>query len=643
MKKEKSVWAITLIAFWWLAPNQTNAQQKDSLKLINLNEVVVTATKFPKNQSETGKVLTVIDEEQLAVSGGKDLSQLLNEQVGLVINGANGNPGKDKSVFLRGARGDYTLILLDGIPITDPSGGGGAFDLRMLPIDQIDRIEILKGSQSVLYGSDAIAGVINIITKKKGSKPVGGFGTISYGTYNTFKGNAGVSGVTNLLDYNVGYTHFRTDGISEAKDATGNENFDKDGYEQDAVQVNLGIRPTEKLSINPFVRYSSFNGKYDGGSFKDDTLAKYDSKLVNFGVNSQLNFSKGAVNFLYGHDKVSRTFLSSNSFDPKGYSESSFSGNFNHAEIFTNYDITNYFQILGGLNYQWMDMDNPKGIIKNPSGDIVSPYLSFFIKNIKGLSVEVGGRYVDYESDSASKNTFTYSINPSYLIKSQVKVFANYSTGFKTPTLSQLYGQYGANPELQPEESRSLEGGLQFFSVNKKLDIRAVVFSRKLNNAIDYRGGFINLNKQDDYGFEIEPNFTVSNKLSFRVFYAFVDGEVTTKQGDRDTTYYNLIRRPKHSFGVNVAYHIGERLFVNVNIKTFGKRNDIFFDMSTYESKAVELSSYQLVNLYAEYRFFKNKLKVFADIKNLLNQQYVEVQGYNTQRLNVNTGVSFNL
>jgi len=127
MKKEKRVWAIILIAFGWLAPNLINAQQ-DSIRLFNLNEVIITATKFPKSSAETGKVLTVIDQAQIERASGKDLSQLLNEQVGLVINGANSNTGKDKSVFLRGAKTEYTVFLIDGIPVNDPSGAGGAFD-----------------------------------------------------------------------------------------------------------------------------------------------------------------------------------------------------------------------------------------------------------------------------------------------------------------------------------------------------------------------------------------------------------------------------------------------------------------------------------------------------------------------------------
>ena len=257
MKREKKVWTITLIVLWGLAPSKTNAQQnQDSTKV--LSEIVVTATKFAKNQSETGKVLAVIDEEQLKRSSGKDISQLLNEQAGVVVNGANSNPGKDKSVFLQGASTKYTLILVGGIAVNDPSSVGGAFDLRLLPIDQVERIEILKGSQSTLYGTDAIAGVINIITKKKGNKPLAGFGTLSYGSYNTFKGTIGVGGSDGIVNYNVGYTRYSTDGVSEAKDAIGNGNFDKDGVKQNSVNANFTINPSKGLSLNPFFRFADY-------------------------------------------------------------------------------------------------------------------------------------------------------------------------------------------------------------------------------------------------------------------------------------------------------------------------------------------------------------------------------------------------
>ena len=122
--------------------------EEDSVK--SLDKVVITATKYPTRQSNTGKLVSVITREQIEKSAGKDLAQLLNEQTGITVNGSFSNPGKDKSIFFRGASSNYTLILLDGIPLNDPSGTGGTFDIRLIPIEQIERIEILKGSQSTL-------------------------------------------------------------------------------------------------------------------------------------------------------------------------------------------------------------------------------------------------------------------------------------------------------------------------------------------------------------------------------------------------------------------------------------------------------------------------------------------------------------
>jgi vitamin B12 transporter len=633
MKKETTVWTLGQAICLCLLASQAYAQQ-DTLKTYNLNEVVVTATKFPKKESETGKVLTIIGPEQLAQSAGKTIAQLLNEQAGLVVNGANGNPGQNKSVYLRGASNEYTLILLDGIPVNDPSGiGGGAYDLRLLPLDQVERIEILKGAQSTLYGTDAIAGVINIITRKGGTRPLGGYASGSAGTYDTYRVQTGLNGRVKAFDYNIGYTRFKTGGISEARDTTRAGSFDRDGSSQNAFSANFGWQATEKLSLKPFLRANSFRGKYDGGSFTDDTVARYNSRLLNTGLLGQYTLAQGAVNLQYAFNKTDRAFSTA-------YGQNSYRGHFHSAEVFVNYNLAEHVQVLTGLNFQHQQMLDTTSTVTDPKVDIVSPYVSLFLRELGGLNLELGSRYNHHSRYGAN---FTYSLNPSYLIDEKVKLFTNYSTGFKAPSLYQLYGEYGANPDLKPERSHNLEGGVQAFLSDSKLDVRVVAFQRRIRDVIQYtfRPGYVNLSRQNDRGLEVEPMFRPNDKLTVRGFYAYVTGKTTTKAGERDTTYANLFRRPRHSFGVNVGYRLTPALFVSTNLKTFSQRGDLFFNSETFAQEAATLKAYQLWDVYAEYQLLGNKLKLFVDAKNLLGQDYFETYGYTTLGRNVNAGISF--
>lgn len=631
MKKEKRVWAIFLIALGSLAPNLTNAQQ-DSLKSFDLDEVVITATKFPKSKSETGKVITVIGTDVLQRSAGKDLPQLLNEQAGVVINGANSNPGKDKSLYLRGAKSEYTIFLIDGIPVSDPSGAGGAFDPRMFSLDQLERIEILKGSQSTLYGSDAIAGVINLITKKDGKKPVGGQASLAYGSYEMLRANGSVQGTTSIVDYNVGFGHTTTEGFSEAKDVNETGGFDNDGFDQTTLNATAELKLIPSFTLTPFFRYTDYDGKFDGGPFTDDN-STYTSTLINPGLSSQYKLDKGAINLLYGYNKTDREF--DGPFGPSEYK-----GRFQNADLFFNYDLSTHLQLLAGVNLQDMKMIDATLPVEEPNTQLVSPYASLFLHNLNGLTVELGGRYNNHSKYGSNS---TFSFNPSYTINKSVKLFFNYATGFKAPTLQQLYGAYGANEDLKPETSRSTEAGVDIFP-GEKLQTRVTFFSRNVDDVIAYTfaNGYINLDKQDDFGFEIEPSFEVNDKINIKAFYSFVDGEVTTKNNGSDTTYFNLFRRPKHRFGFNVGIEASPKLFVSLGANTFSQRTDLFFNPENFfTAEQVELDSYVLVDVYAEYKMVSNRLRLFVDIKNILDQDYAEVYGYNTMGININTGLSF--
>src|SRR6188768_2547621 len=291
-----------------------------------LDEVVITANKYHNKTSLTGKVVTIITREQLERSGGKNLSQLLTEQVGVYIGGANSNAGKDKSLYLRGARVDHTLIAIDGVPVYDASGIGHNFDIRNFSIDQIERIEILKGSQSTLYGSDAIAGVINIITKKAGVKSFSGNGLLSYGSNNSLRANAGINGKTGLVDYNLSYSLFDTKGINETISPAP---ADKDAYQQNSLQAGIGIQVAKNVRIQPYFRYNKIDGDIDQGSFTDELDYTFTQKSYQAGVRNEIVLGKSKLNVLYNYNNIDRLYIddsvkSQNGFDK--YSRGSYKG-----------------------------------------------------------------------------------------------------------------------------------------------------------------------------------------------------------------------------------------------------------------------------------------------------------------------------
>ena len=153
-------------------------------------------------------------------------------------------------------------------------------------------------------------------------------------------------------------------------------------------------------------------------------------------------------------------------------------------------------------------------------------------------------------------------------------------------------------------------------------------------------GRYSNFDEQNDYGFELEPMIKINDQLTFKAFYAFVTGEVKTQVAGRDTTYNNLMRRPRNSFGINVGYQISSRLFVSINLKTFSLRNDFYFDLNSFTNKNATLSPYQLLDIYTEYKLLNGKLTLFANAKNILNQDYQEVYGYNTMKFNIQAGMN---
>ncbi|MBL0145247.1 MAG: TonB-dependent receptor [Chitinophagaceae bacterium] len=649
MKKKIFIAAAVIIS--------STAEAQDSTKL--LNEVVVTAAKFPIKSTATGKVVTIITKDQLEKSGAKDLAQILNEQTGVTINGANSNLGKDKSIYLRGARPEHTLILIDGVPVYDPSGIGSNFDIRNIATANVERIEVLKGSQSTLYGSDAIAGVINIITNKSINKAIGLNGVVSAGSNNTFKGSVGISGKKNNIDYNIGYNITTTKGINEA--VTAASKFDKDGYTQNGLQVNVGVQLTKKIRINPYVRFTNNKGDIDQGAFIDELDYAYTQKSTQAGFKSIMDIGKNKLNILYNYNTINRNYIddsikSQNGYDK--YSKGKYSGSEHFAETYAIIDMVKNIKLTVGTDFRssvsnqayssigFYGPNNTKYSDDSLNQNQVGVYATANITPIKNFNIELGNR-LNIHSEYGSH--YVFNINPSYLIQEKVKLFANVSSGYRTPSLYQLFSEYG-NPNLKPEAAVNLEAGFQYFSASKNFVTKTVIFNRAVKDVIafytnytTFKSYYINRDKQKDYGVELEATYTGFKHTNIKLFYNYVNGNITTKTGaGKDTTYYNLLRRPKHNIGLNIGCQITKRLYASTSLSAFSKREDKYFDAATFVTVDVTLKNYALLNLYAHYSFLNNKLKLFADLQNLTNTNYVEVSGFNTLGININGGVRYN-
>lgn len=620
-----------------LLPLSINAQTitteqavSDSLEL---ERVVITASKIPQTQRETTKPVQIIDRAEIEKNAGRDLSQILNQQSGIRVNDSFGAPSNGRILYLQGAAATNTLILIDGLAISDPSGTGGLFDLRLLSTDNIERVEIIKGSQSTLYGTDAIAGVINIITRKGGDSLVSGNIKGSYGSFNTLNGTVGVNGaVSPDVRYSVSYNRESSDGFSAAENPLDSGSFEDDGFSMNSFSGRIDVSPAEYLTITPTLRYSDYDGDYDGGAFVD-AQNEFSLKMFNPGVQLEYNAERFQINSDYNFTQTDRAFVSA-------FGENEFEGRFHNADVFGNYSVSDYVTVMAGFNYQDFSIPGAEGE-STPNASITSPYATLYLKNIAGFSTELGYRL---NSHSEYGSNSTYSIAPSYKLSDKVKLFASATTGFKAPTLDELFGPFGANPDLKPQKSFYTNAGVEAYLLQQSLKLSAQYFNREIDDLIIYSGsGFINRDQQNDQGIELSADWMLTGDLTFGGWYNYLDGEITTRADGAEVNESNLIRRPAHSFGFRAGFQALENLLVRLNGEYNGERTDLYFNPdNNFLPEDVTLDPYLLVNLYAEYSLYDRQISLFTDVKNLLNSDFTEVYGYNTVGTAVQAGVKVN-
>ena len=611
---------------------------------ISLEDVIVTANKIEQKQNGTSKVITVISAAQIQQNAGRTIAQLLNEQAGLSLPGALSNLGTVPSIYMRGAASGRTLILLDGAPVGDPSMISNEFDLNLVPLNQVERIEILKGAQSTLYGSDAIGGVINIITKSKGKPFVRG--ALSYGSYGTKQGNLQFNSSIKKLNYSIGFENQNADGFSSAKDITNKGNFDKDSYQNNSFFVKAKYQIDTLWNLQLSSRKTAYTSAIDYGGFMDDRDNEFKNATTMTGLvlkykkaktNFQLQYQYTTQDRTYFNDSADRTYTI--------FENNQYVGRTHFADAFLSKPITKNIQWIMGTDFRYGSYNQTYESISQygPYNDVFKD--TFQLQNALYTSVlmnddakkwllELGARY-NKHNRFGSNQTFTF--NPSYALSDQVRLIASVSTGFKAPSLYQL----GYNDQLKAETSFNTELGISFRK--DQVFARAVYYNRNIKNGIDYNYidyNFFNFIQQKVNGLEIEIQHPITEQHIFSLNYTLMNGQETNQNRitTTDTITYNyLLKRPKHSVNAQWNYAINSKWNASLTGRFISERKDV----GGYASPDVTLGYYTLLNANIQYKW-SSRLVVFANGQNLLNDKFEEVNGYNAIGRMVQFGIRLN-
>ena len=602
-----------------------------------LGEVVVTATKYPVKQSTTGKVILVISRSDLANSPGKTLGQILNEQAGITVSGSLNNWGTNQGIYMRGAATGRTLITLDGIPLNDPSTINNEFDINLVSLDNIERIEICKGAQSTLYGSDAVAGVINIITTR--ASPNGTFragATLMGGSFGTLRGSGDFHGkMTDKLFYDIRYTKHRTDGFSSAFDSSGKGHFDHDGYRGDVLTSNITFQAASAITLKGFAQYAAYQADLDQSAFTDARNYTSTNKnlMLGGGIVYKLSATTLTGNYLFNN---SSRLLQEDSILGQSYLHDHYFGTTQFVEVYGSTPLGGGFTLLNGADYKLASM-HEEGVsgtykygFKDTSLSQTSMYSSLLFTGRGGLGIELGGR-LNTHSRYGSNQTYTF--NPSYHFSEKLKIYGSLATGFKAPSLYQLYAQYSGNPNLKPENSLNYEAGLQFNP--SQLKMRLTYFNRRIDNGIDFNYFsyiYFNISRESDQGLEWESSWKMSEKCSLSLNYTWLRARERSQSRLTylDTTYAYALRRPEHTLNLQAAITPFKKVYISTGAHYESRRYDIGgFDANYQALPDAMMKGFLIFNAYGSFEPGK-KLKVFLDLKNLTNRKFVTIYGYNS-------------
>ncbi len=599
-----------LIFFLLINPIILQAQViNDSSKI---DEIIVKSTRSNSNIYQLGSSVEIITAEDIKKSSFNFVSEALQTSSGVYVS-QTGSFGGTATVRIRGASSDQTLVLIDGVPISDPSSPGGGYDFSSLLTSNIDRIEILKGSQSTLWGSDAIGGVINIVTFEKASISNINLNT-EIGSFNTEKIGTDFNIANEHNSLFLSYDSYKSDGISKADKRDGNDEKDGIGSRSYLLKTNHNIFNSE---ISSNINYRESDVDYDGYGFATgvtDSDENTKGRQLNWSLSLRKAFLDDLLvnSILFGESEIDRKYYTNNieNFSAKG--ERKFIRYVGYYSLNDNNSFTFGFE-NEEVSTSGVDFDTKS---------IFLLYETLISKNF-GFSLGLRG---DDRNNLASQET--PKITAFYNLSDEWRLRANWGEGFKLPTIFQstffCCGAEKPNENLLPETSEGYEIGIDYKSSENFNKIGVTFFDQDISNMIDFSfsiGGYENVKKVYSKG--VEVNFVSKLRDNITISGSFSKLDSKNEFGSR------LSRLPEEKGSFNIDFSLGLKNNFYISLFYNGDEVDPRGEMSDWFRSDLNFS-----------RNISDKAKVYFKVKNIFDEEYQDIYGYGTEERSFSVGIN---